>query len=251
MSITDQATLQVANWIETQLEAALGVVLQLNASGPKSNSADLMHWTGGKLFEFFAFVKVLNDLKLEPGVKLTVKKLHPGNTYLFNGGPGQLHPDHSHVAVQKGGAEVATVWQNVEFTGIGFGAGAAANSGEYHEADVIVLQGRSPVGPAPLRPNANQILLAMECKFTADMPKTYLRNMLGLRRVMSYVQSNTHSPLWHPSSSLSQDLPASRGTLKSKTSHLVLAYSFALSGRKLGVDWSKPAQTFGIEYWQC
>lgn len=251
MITTDQATLQTANWIETQLEAALGAVLQMNASGPKSNSADLMQWTGGKLFEFFAFVKVLKELKLEPGVKLSVKNLHPGNTYLFNGGPGKLHPSHSHVAVQKGGTEVATVWQNVEFTGIGFVAGAAANSGAYHEADVIILQGKSPLGPGPLRPNANQILLAMECKFTADMPKAYLRNMLGLRRVMSYVQPNTPSALWHPLSSLLQNLPASRGTVKASASHLILAYSFVLSGRDLSKDWSQPAKTFGIEYWQC
>ena len=251
MSISNQTKLSTADWIETELEIALGHVLQLQSSGPKASTADLMNWTGGKLFEFYAFVEILKDIKAAGGYSLKVKNLAADNTYTFNGGPGRLDPNKSHVAVLRNRKEIATIWQNVEFTGIGFQPGAQGTTGDYHEADVLILEGESPKG-GKLRPNAAQLFLVMECKFTAEMPKAYLRNMLGLRRVMSFLsRTPIASPFLQPLPSLLNAIPAIKAGREEHSSHLVLAYSFGLSGKNLKTDWAQPAQTFGIEYWQC
>ena len=251
MSITDHGKKNTANWIEDELEKALGAALNLQSSGPKSSSADLMHWAGGKLFEFYAFVKLLKELNAAGGYSLKVKNLNKSGSYVFNGGPGRLDPSNSHIAIVKRGVEVATIWQNVEFTGIGYVPGAKEREGDFHEADVLVLNGHSPVGKKQ-RPNANQLLLVMECKFTAEMPKAFLRNMLGLRRVMSLLSpSKLNSPFNPVLPSLLTVVSANNEKFRSRTSHLILAYSYGLSGKQLAIDWAQPAQTFGIEYWQC
>jgi hypothetical protein len=251
MSITDHGKLNTANWIEDELEKALGAALNLQMSGPKSSNADLMQWAGGKLFELYAFVKLLKEFEVAGGYALKAKNLTKSGSYVFNGGPGRLDPSNSHIAIVKLGVEVATIWQNVEFTGIGYTPGAKEREGDYHEADVLVLNGRSPLGKKQ-RPNADQLLLVMECKFTAEMPKVFLRNMLGLRRVMSLLtQSKLNSPFSPVLPSLLKAVPAASRNSRSRTSHLVLAYSYELSGKQLSIDWARPAQTFGIEYWQC
>jgi hypothetical protein len=253
MSITDHGKLSTANWIETELEKALGTVLKLQSYGPKFSTADLMHWTGGKLFEFYAFVKILKELRATGRYTLQAKNLTAVGNYKFNGGAGRLDPKYSHVALtDRSGNEIATIWQNIEFTGIGHTSGSKEFEGDYHEADVLVLSGSSPSWKGKKRPNSNELLLVMECKFTAEMPKAYLRNMLGLRRVMSFLsRSQIVSPFSPRLPSLLRSIPATRGNHENYSSHLVLAYSFALSGKDLKAEWARPAQTFGIEYWQC
>lgn len=253
MTFSDSAKLKTADWIEIELEKALGAICHVNTADPKSASADLMHWSGGKLFEFYSFVHLLKKLKQISGCSLTVKKLHLGNVYLMNGGPAPLHPTHSHVEINTP-TLTATAWQSVEFSGISCPPGGSSTAGDYHEADILILEGASPTLTTAFFPPAADILLVMECKFTADMPKAFLRNMLGLRREMSYVSRHVSTPFGAGGgASFKAKLPASRGKKKPVdrfTSHLILAYSFALSGKNLNAVWASPASEFGIEYWK-
>ncbi|MFL9959573.1 hypothetical protein PQR02_00155 [Paraburkholderia sediminicola] len=246
------ATRAMKKWIENNIGGALRSVTSATPSGSSYAGVDLIDWGEGKLFEFYAFLKLLERIRLtDPGCTFRAQRLVKGQ-YIYNGSPGLANPRRSHVCITLSDSTKMTVWQSVEFVGLGAmeHASASTRNGDYHEADILIIEGPSPKKTQPkFRPTADDVVLLVECKFMPSVSKQVLRNMLGLRREMSFLHSEIDSPFSPAASGFKIKLPATRGTNDGQTSHLLLAYAFP-SNSSIEMQWKRPSQRFGIEYLQ-
>lgn len=248
----EAATLGMKKWISRNVSGALQDI-QGAAPGGDASKVQMIKWGQGKLFELYTFVLLLKRMHDIPGgCTIKIHRLIKGQ-YIYNGAPTSADPERSHVSIKFPGMKNRfTVWQSVEFVGLsGLHRGPQMLSGDYHEADVIVLDAPPPKKSDPkFRPIADDVALVIECKFMPSVSKQILRNMLGLRREMSYVGPDCASPFPTPNAMhLEAELPATRGEKRSKSSHLILAYGFKWNN-PIQHNWQHPGTRFGIDFWQ-
>jgi hypothetical protein len=236
--------------IDGNFKAALGNSANLKASS-KKGAKQLDQLAHAKLFEILALSELLGRLK-RINSACTFELMNgglSGNELVLQSAPGMADPSRSYIRVRLAGAEVATIWTNVEFEGIsGVGAKSGVKSGSYHEADILMMRPNVHNGTTPVRPNYQDVLLVIECKFLSVLPKVVLRALLGLRREMSMLTNTTKVTDLLKSVNAGSQPEFTPKLNANPSSHLVFFYpdKYKFSPE---VEWKAPARMFGIEFW--
>lgn len=175
------------------LKAKITKALRKGVAGTKSEVEGLVPkaFTAGKLYEAYVLALVCQRLKNHEGCTL---KLIGSTKVALKSSPGPINPSYPHIEVTKGGAHLADIWTDVEFTSLSaaHGGGTSPSLGDYHEIDIAMVK-----PGATSRPHPEHIMLAAECKNTGYQ-KSLLREILGIRRELSLLtdQQSTAFSTW-------------------------------------------------------
>jgi len=114
--------------------------------------------------------------------------------------------------------------------------------GEYHELDIAVCD-----PGASGRPNSDQVYVGLEAKHWAHIPKKLLREVLGVRRELSFVNQNAAGAKTNPNFPCPSLAPLNGARPES---HMVFAFStvYTSGGGPLS-EWLVPSKEFDIELW--
>lgn len=134
--------------------------------------------TSGKLYELYALSKVLEELATRGwtasfvGVAITMKA-SPGFIKSTDDHFELTHPCHAGTVAIHTDIQVATLGSTV---------GTVTDRSEYHEIDIVAVDA-SVTG----MPTVGELLLGVECKAVANFEKSFVREVLGRRRELSYL----------------------------------------------------------------
>ena len=144
----------------------------------------------GKLYEAYILAHVCGELKNKEGVSL---KLSKGSKISFKQKGGPINRKYPYIEVIKSLKTIGEIHLDVEFMTLSSMNAVSPNErGYYHELDIAMFK---PNLPNLARPKHDEVYLAIECKNTA-MKKSYLREVLGLRRELSFLQTFTYSTIF-------------------------------------------------------
>jgi hypothetical protein len=150
-----------------------------------SDTKVLKGLTDGKLYELFVLSHVIEDLRSR-GFALTFA----GTTLKFKASPGQIKTTDSHFSIQAPDGTPLWLFVDIEFETLGSGAvGGAADRSRRHEIDIVVVSVSNGY------PRYDEIALSVECKAVANFQKSIVREVLGVRRELSYFQGPKDSVL--------------------------------------------------------
>lgn len=159
----------------------------------------------------------------------------------FKGAPGPVNNRYTYIRVKdkKTGEHLADIRTDTEFVGLSSYVLARysvpLSSGEYHELDIMVCVPNLPNG---VRPTSAQVFVAVECKHWASIPKKLLREILGVRRELSF----------HSSPSSAVPVSLGRGCQNSNPPSEII-FAVSNDGYKLQNEWRVPAERFEIDIW--
>lgn len=132
----------------------------------------------GKLYELYCLSELLAELAAN-GFRLR----YVGQpTAVFKAGPGFINPTDPHFKVHFRARLVGEIHLNIEFTTLGSHLRSVSDFSGYHEIDIVVVK-PGTTG----RPNPSEILLGIECKAVANFGKRILKEVLGVRRELSFL----------------------------------------------------------------
>lgn len=199
-------------------------------------SPSLAGKAGAKLYELKVLAKLLIELK-KVGLQPTLVVGNNG----FKGSPGAINTSYTHIEIlNRAGQHLANVWTDTEFVGLSSyqlsGYSSPFNSGEYHELDIMVCDKSLTTGQ---RPRSDQVYIGVECKhWTSGVPKKLLREILGVRRELSFLNSPASPQPVSIGLGVSKSTPASE-----------LIFATSTDGIKLQTEWAVPAREFDIKIW--
>ena len=152
-------------------------------------SATLKKSTGGKIYELYCLAKTLEWLRSSYGVDIRLVK---GTKINFKASPGNIDRSRSYFVVSKDGKylELHTDIQ-VRTLGAHQLGGGVGKSG-YHEIDIVLIDPHVRDGDMPQH---DQVVLGVECKSQAKFDKEIVRQVLGIRRELSFLSGPKLSEL--------------------------------------------------------
>lgn len=152
----------------------------------------------GKLYELYVLSRVVEDLDGR-GFKLRFV----GTTLEFKGAPGRIWIGDPHFDVS---APLTTktfgLYVDIEFRTLGSAQVHVRDKSLRHEIDIVVVSTNTGY------PRHDQILLGIECKAVAKFSKSILKEVLGIRRELSYFRDPAQSLLSTHASVGKLDVPA-------------------------------------------
>ena len=135
----------------------------------------------GKVYELYCLGKTIDYLTSFPGVSAR----YVGNKSIdFKRGPGLIDTSKSYFIVSWNGRELE-LHTNIEVKTLSFvhGRGVAGKS-SHHEIDLVLLL--DPVNGE--RPSYKKVVLGIECKAHGTFEKGFVRQVLGMRRELSFYE---------------------------------------------------------------
>ncbi|WP_133239988.1 hypothetical protein [Limnohabitans planktonicus] len=227
--MTPKQTANAINSITKIFNSTLGSASGLQAS--------LVGMVASKLYEAKVLAELLNLLEAS-GYHFRVVN----GAVCLKAAPGPINTSYSYIELLQNNVHVANIWTDVEFVGLSSfyltGLPQPSARGEYHELDILVCDPN-----AITRPRSNQVFIGVEAKHWAHIPKKLLREILGVRRELSFVDFRSGRPSIAVRSlkNLQRSNPAS---------HLVFAYSTVYPhGSGPVTEWAVPAKEFEIDLW--
>jgi hypothetical protein len=226
-------SMQVTNAINS-ITAVFSAVL-----GPSSGlQASLAGMVASKLYEAKVLASVLDSLS-NAGYTFSVVN----GAMSLKASPGPINAGYAYIKIHCGHVHIANLWTDVEFVGLSSSQLAMLSvpsaSGEYHELDILICDPSKTAG----RPNAGQVYLGVEAKHWAGIPKKLLREILGVRRELSFVGGSSGSPAI-------QDPQLLQIQRSHPESHLIFAFSTVYPvGKGPVADWKVPAEQFEVNLW--
>lgn len=146
----------------------------------------------GKLYEAEVLSNICKDLVTKEG--LYVKMIGNGNLVLKAKGSNVNRNFPYFEVYRKNGKLFGELFTDVYFNALSGIARGGLNelNGDYHELDIALLE-----PDVSVRPNPEQIFLAVECKNT-NLKKSTIRELLGFRRELSHdiTSSTTKFDFW-------------------------------------------------------
>lgn len=163
---------------------------RLADSSPSINISKL----SGKTFELYSLLDIIKELEIE-GFNLRLILIN-GNVQFANK-PSKLNRSRfSHIQLYRD-KEKYELWMDIEFIGIsGYSAPLSSRAQIFrknfvHELDIAILENNIPNGE---RPTYEEIHMAVECKDTQNFGKSILKQILGIRRELSFLSSSNIYP---------------------------------------------------------
>lgn len=148
--------------------------------------------TAGKLYEAYVLGLLARDLRHRENLQLL---LVGGSTLVLKTGGGPINQAYPHIQVYRAGVHIGTIWTDIYFSTLSYlrtGVGRFITSGEFHELDIVMTRPGTRGRPTPL-----DLLLGVECKNTSTYEKKHLREILGVRRELSYLSGNGPTAFTH------------------------------------------------------
>jgi len=185
--------------------------------------------TAGKLYEAHVLSRVIEALATQEGY--TIRLIN--STFLpLKSAPGPINRGYAYFELHRGGSLRAELWTDVEFLSLSCdqrGKRYTPDFGDYHELDIIVA-----TAGLSGRPRHKDIWLGVECKNTASYTKNLLKEILGIRRELSFVTDaqTTRFSSW-PRNTVPADPPS-----------CLMVYTTDSSVR----SYSGPGEMFGIDF---
>jgi len=152
--------------------------------------------TDGKLYELYVLSQLVTDLagrgftlQFVPSVVPTGSAAAMHSTLKFKASPGMIKSTDSHFEVRcpDPSMPICYLFLNIEFDTLGHSKNAASDNSRRHELDIILTWASSGY------PTHSQIALGVECKAVANFEKGLVKEALGVRRELSYVQGDQDS----------------------------------------------------------
>lgn len=147
-----------------------------------------VHATRGKLYEVYCVGRLLAQLHGDHGLTPTYTGLGPLRLKASGGFADPLSP---HFMLFDNGILVGRLYTDVEVMTLGaevVGSHGAVitDLSAYHEIDIVVLTDQHQPRPRPA-----EVLVGVECKAVAEFEKSFIREVLGRRRELSFYQPDT------------------------------------------------------------
>lgn len=180
----------------------------------------------GKLYEMYVLSELLIDLRRR-GFFLRFS----GQTLKFKQAAGKIKLADPHFRLTAPNQTDLRLFVDIEFLTLGKLLSNTSDLSDRHELDIAL------VDATPDYPSPHNILLAVECKSTANFGKSILKEALGIRRELSLLQPNVPSRLTRLGGSRSVSVPAV------PASEFWLAYVDAA-----GTNYSQSPSAFGIDF---
>ena len=140
----------------------------------------------GKTFELYSLSDIIEELERK-GFNLRLILIN-GNVQFANK-PSKLDRNRfSHIQLYRNN-ENYELWMDIEFIGISRNHASLSSRAQIfrknfvHELDIAILEKNIPDGK---RPTYREIHLAVECKDTQNFRKPILKQILGIRRELSF-----------------------------------------------------------------
>lgn len=154
-----------------------------------ADNALLQQLNDGKLYELFVLSHVIENL-VQRGFQLNFKPnaQHP-SALQFKASPGALKSSDSHFEVISPSGARHWLFVDIEFDTLGHAEKGANDRSRRHEIDIVVCSSNAG------HPRHDQIALGVECKAWANFTKGLVKEALGVRREMCFLQSPQDSTL--------------------------------------------------------
>ena len=137
----------------------------------------------GKVYELYCLARTVEFLVSLPGVSVRFQ----GSAVDFKASPGMIDRNRSYFVVDGMESELE-LHTDIEVKTLSSSlAGGVRGPSSYHEIDVVLLAGVQD----RQRPAHNQVILGVECKAQANFKKDILRQVLGVRRELSFYRGAT------------------------------------------------------------
>ena len=130
----------------------------------------------GKLYELYVLAEVLDDLQIR-GCRLQLN----ARTLRFKGAPGRIKIEDPHFRVIAPDGTPLWLFVDIEFNTLGKAETNAADDSSRHALDIVLVDTTDGY------PEHDNILLAVECKSAATFHKGIVKEVLGIRRELSYL----------------------------------------------------------------
>lgn len=210
---------------------------QIKSIFEKYSSLKLKHKslssTDGKLYELYVLSRLLKEL-VKRGFKVSLN----GHSIKFQASPGHISPGDSHFDVRIKGQSSAKfkIYTNVEVRTLGSALTGTSQACGHHELDIVVVH-----AGATGKPTFSDVVLGIECKAQGRFKKSMIREVLGLRREIAYLQPSQASVLSQYQTKKKVAVPAE------PPSELWLAFTDSK-----GLNYGYSPKAFGIElkHWQ-
>lgn len=223
----------VTSKIQSVFNSALGPGTGLQAS--------LAGVVASKLYEARVLAELLEKLTLD-GYTFVVINGSVG----LKAAPGPINTAYAYIKVFSSKSHRANIWTDVEFVGLSSyllaGNTSPSARGEYHELDIVVCDPK-----ATGRPNSDQVYVGVEAKHWAHIPKKLLREVLGVRRELSFVERSRKFAMTNLNFPCPSLEPLNGAEPRS---HMVFAFSTVYStGSGPLTEWVVPSEQFDVELW--
>lgn len=185
--------------------------------------------TAGKLYEAHVLSRVIEQLATQEGYAI---RLINSNFLPLKSAPGPINRSYAYFELRRSGTLRAEIWTDVEFLSLSCdrrGKTYSPDLGDYHELDIVVA-----TAGLTGRPRHEDIWLGVECKNTAAYTKNLLKEILGIRRELSFVtdDNTTRFTNWP------------RSTVPANPPSCLMVYTTDSSV----TSYSGPGEMFGIDF---
>ena len=166
----------------TEIQRVFGLYATITAKDLKLVQA----LKNGKLYELFVLAELISDL-VQRGFGIAFR----GTSLRFKASPGRLKLGDSHFEVRCPGSATPDFWifVDIEFETLGSTHVTVGDRSGRHELDIVVVCRTSGY------PRSDEIALGIECKAVANFEKGLLKEVLGVRRELSFFRSPQPSML--------------------------------------------------------
>lgn len=155
-------------------EAKIKQVFRLYAAPTPASSA-----TKGKVYELFCLAELLDYLDAN-GVSITYIGRSKAS---FKAAPGGIKHTDPHFELVKS-QQTLDLYVNIEVRSLSSAITTTTDRSRHHELDLAIVEhGLSG------RPRHDQLVLGVECKAVANFRKSVLKEVLGVRRELSLLNS--------------------------------------------------------------
>lgn len=145
--------------------------------GRRAANAEVRKLTAGKLYEFYVLSRTIEELR---GRGFTIS--FSGKILELKQSPGMIHTGDPHFEIRHPATgQRFNLYTDIEVRTLGSTITGSTGLCSYHEIDIVVVF-EGVTG----RPSHEEIALGVECKSHAKFTKSIVKEVLGIKREISY-----------------------------------------------------------------
>jgi hypothetical protein len=186
--------------------------------------------TIGKAYELYCLSRLIEILNKNYGYDILFK----GNTIKFKAKGSDINTSYPYFEVRSGSRLLFHIYTDTYVSSLGSCISGISDLSEKNEADILIVE-----DDVTGRPKPSDVVLILECKVRSIFVKANVREILGMRRELSYFSKNDRSKLsFFSPSNFIKLVPAN------PESEYWFAYPL-----KNGDDYKQSPAVFGIEFY--